>query len=142
MKDQYKILIFSLLMIGFFSYTFLLYNENSSYSSIAISSSDQGKKIWQEKNCIACHQIYGLGGYLGPDLTNAYSFRKNDNYLKAMFNSGIKTMPKFDFNESEKEELLQFLKEIDQTGHYPSTNAKIKPNGWVEIQYKNDVHEN
>ena len=59
-----------------------------------------------------------------------------------MFNSGIKNMPQFNFNEKEKEELIQFLKEIDQTGYYPNMNTKINANGWVEIQHKKDTHEN
>ena len=28
-----------------------------------------GKVLYQKYNCTACHQIYGLGGFLGPDLT-------------------------------------------------------------------------
>jgi nitric oxide reductase subunit C len=28
-------------------------------------------------------------------------------------------MPKFNFSEEEKDQLVQFFKEIDQTGHYP-----------------------
>lgn len=143
MKPRKYLFILLLLSTLFLVYNFFIYTDSSAYGNVHLSEKAiRGENLWLKNNCNSCHQIYGLGGYLGPDLTNAYSFRKNDNYLKAMFNSGIKTMPKFDFNESEKEELLQFLKEIDQTGHYPSTNAKIKPNGWVEIQYKNDVHEN
>ena len=143
MKPKKNLLILLLLTTLFFVYNFFIYTDNSSYGNIHLSEKAiRGENLWLKNNCNSCHQIYGLGGYLGPDLTNAYSFRKNDNYLKAMFNSGIKTMPKFDFNESEKEELLQFLKEVDQTGHYPNINAKINRDGWVEIQYKNDVHEN
>ena len=50
-------------------------------------------------------------------------------------------MPQFDLNEIEKEELLQFLKEIDQTGQYPNTKAKIETDGWVKIQNQNEKHE-
>ena len=32
-----------------------------------------GQQLYQESNCTACHQIYGLGGYMGPDLTNVVS---------------------------------------------------------------------
>jgi nitric oxide reductase subunit C len=49
-------------------------------------------------------------------------------------------MPKFKFNGTEKEALIQFLKEVDKTGYYPNTNTKIQPNGWVLIKYKNENH--
>jgi nitric oxide reductase subunit C len=144
MKPRKYLLILLLLSTLFLVYNFIIYTDNSAYGTIRLSEKAiRGENLWLNNNCNSCHQIYGLGGYLGPDLTNVYSFRKNnDAYLKAMFNSGIKTMPLFHFNESEKEELLQFLKEIDQTGHYPNINAKINADGWVEIKYKNDTHEN
>jgi nitric oxide reductase subunit C len=144
MKPRKYPLILLLLSTLFLVYNFIIYTDNSAYGTIRLSEKAvRGENLWLKNNCNSCHQIYGLGGYLGPDLTNVYSFRKNnDAYLKAMFNSGIKTMPLFHFNDSEKEELLQFLKEIDQTGHYPNINAKINADGWVEIKYKNDTHEN
>ncbi len=144
MKPRKYLLILLLLSTLFFVYNFFIYADSSAYGNIHLSEKAvRGENLWLKNNCNSCHQIYGLGGYLGPDLTNVYSFRqKNDTYLKAMFNSGIKTMPLFQFNESEKEELLQFLKEVDQTGHYPNINAKINTDGWVEIQYKKETHEN
>ena len=51
-------------------------------------------------------------------------------------------MPKFDLSEKEKDDLVQFLKEADQTGYYPNIDANIKPNGWVSIKYKNQNYEN
>lgn len=94
-----------------------------------------GQKIWQDNNCFSCHQLYGLGGYLGPDLTNLYSAKGKD-YIKAFVNSGVKTMPRFSFTEQEKEALAAFLREVDQSGFYPDYKAKIKANGWVEITKK------
>jgi nitric oxide reductase subunit C len=144
MKPRKYLFILLLLSTIFLVYNFFIYTDSSAYGNVHLSEKAvRGENLWLKNNCNSCHQIYGLGGYLGPDLTNVYSFRQNnDAYLKAMFNSGIKTMPLFQFNESEKEELLQFLKEVDQTGHYPNINAKINRDGWVEIKYKNDTHEN
>ena len=53
-----------------------------------------------------------------------------------MLNSGVNAMPKFSFKENEKEALVQFLKEVDQTGYYPNDEASIEYNGWVEIKNK------
>jgi len=139
-----KYLFILFLLLALFSvYNYFIYTNSSDYGDVRLSEKAlQGEKHWLQNNCNSCHQIYGLGGYLGPDLTNVYSFRKkNENYLKAMFNSGVKAMPQFNLNETEKEEILQFLIEVDQTGHYPNTKATIENDGWVKIQTKNKDDE-
>lgn len=144
MTPPRKYLFLILLLLALFSsYNYIIYTDTSAYGAVRLSrKAVQGEKLWLENNCHSCHQIYGLGGYLGPDLTNVYSFRKRDDkFLKSMFNSGIKAMPQFDFNETEKEELLQFLIEIDQTGQYPNTKAQIEADGWVKIENQNKTHE-
>lgn len=137
------LLILLLLLTLFITYNYIIYTDKTAYGEVKLTKKAlQGEKLWLQNNCHSCHQIYGLGGYLGPDLTNVYSFRKHDEkYLKSMFNSGIKAMPQFNFNETEKEELVQFLKEIDQTGQYPNTKAQIEADGWVKIQNQNETHE-
>lgn len=129
----------SILIILFIGYNFNLYsNKTSAGSKISFSlSALKGQKIWQDNNCTACHQLYGLGGYLGPDLTNiASNPKKGTEYAKAFFNSGIKSMPKFNFTEHEKDDLAIFLNEIDQTGYYPNKDAEFSYSGWVDIKYK------
>ena len=66
---------------------------------------------------------------------NIYSKRDEAN-IKTMLTSGVNAMPKFSFNEDEKEALIQFLKEVDLTGYYPNKEAGIEYNGWVEIKNK------
>jgi len=132
-------IIFSILILLFITYNVSLYTQNISSSSAPSLSEKalKGEHLWQENNCTACHQIYGLGGYLGPDLTNiASNPDKGLDYAKAFFNSGIKSMPQFHFTTEEKDHLAAFLNEIDQTGFYPNTEAEFNTNGWVTIQYK------
>ena len=45
-------------------------------------------------------------------------------------------MPKFNFNEDEKNDLALFLNEVDQTGYYPNKDAEFNYSGWVDIKYK------
>ena len=97
----------------------------------------RGQNLWQQNNCTACHQIYGLGGYLGPDLTNVISAdSKGPQYVKAFLNSGVKAMPKFNFSEEEKNEIVELLKHIDKTGYFPIENPEIEKSGWVKLKYK------
>ena len=137
MGTSKKYLLFlSLLISLFLTYNFIIYTSKEDYGAIHLSEKAlQGESIWLKKNCNSCHQFYGLGGYLGPDLTNIYSKRDEAN-IKAMLNSGVNAMPKFSFNEDEKEALIQFLKEVDLTGYYPNKEASIEYNGWVEIKNK------
>lgn len=119
-------------LFGF--YNTIVYLGDTSSKPLTLKAR-QGQKLWQDNNCFACHQLYGLGGYLGPDLTNIHSV-KGEGYIKAFVNSGVKTMPSFSFTEQEKEALAAFLREVDQSGYYPDYKAKIKANGWVEITPK------
>lgn len=133
-------LIFLILVILWTLYNLTIYFSKGIETKVILSSKAmQGQQLWQENNCWSCHQIYGLGGYLGPDLTNTFSNpNKGKEYIKAFLNSGIKSMPKFNFSEDEKEAIAIFLKYIDSTGYYPNYEANFKPNGWVEIKYKDE----
>lgn len=138
MPSSKKYLIIFLLLISVFSvYNWFLYTSNSNYYSVKLSKEAvKGEDIWLKNNCNSCHQIYGLGGYLGPDLTNVYSKKDGKRYIKTIVNSGIKSMPKFNFSEEEKNLLVQFFKEIDQTGFYPNSDLEIRKDGWVVIKKK------
>lgn len=121
-------------------YNFTVYTkENTKATKLLSQKALKGQVLWQNNICFSCHQLYGLGGYLGPDLTNTFSDpKKGPDYIKAYINSGIKTMPRFNLSENEKEELVTFLKEVDQSGYYPNYEAIIEPTGWVTIKYKNE----
>lgn len=101
------------LCIVFLSYSVMLYLPGE----INNTSIGEGRLVWQKYNCQACHQLYGLGGYLGPDLTNLTSTPgKNENYIRAMILSGTEQMPSFKLNETELNMLIRFLQEVDKTG--------------------------
>ena len=98
-------------------------NELTSSEQNLVSN---GRLVLQKYNCHTCHQIYGLGGYLGPDLTNVYSRRQqNEDYLKAIIHSGVRQMPSFKMSEAEMTSLLAFLKNLDGTGN--ADVAKYQP---------------
>lgn len=130
---------FIVLVCVFVFYNANIYTNKSNYGKIRLSAKAlKGESLWLENNCNACHQLYGLGGYLGPDLTNVCSTSgKSDEVLKIFMISGVKSMPKFNFNSREQDAILQFLKEIDKTGYFPNKKAKLRYNGWVELKYKN-----
>ncbi|MFA7687792.1 MAG: cytochrome c [Moheibacter sp.] len=135
--------IFLGLLLLYCFYNLIIYTDKMDYGNVKLSTKAvKGETIWLKNNCNACHQIYGLGGYLGPDLTNVYSAPgKSEEYLKVFMVSGIKSMPKYNFSEEEKEFLLQFLKEVDQTGYYPTKDVRFKYSGWVDFKQKTSDYE-
>jgi nitric oxide reductase subunit C len=83
----------------------------------------RGKMVWQQYNCNACHQLYGLGGYMGPDLTNEIS-RSGKEVAKAFIIGGTAKMPQLHLSEAEVEDMLAFLIYVDHSGHFPALNQK------------------
>lgn len=130
-SDKIKIVIAALMVTVFLCYTFYLYASLPVKNYTSNEAVSKGKLVWQEKNCGACHQIYGLGGYLGPDLTNEYSLRSTD-FIKVFLNDGTPTMPKFNLSEQEMSNLLSFLKNTDASGKSDPKTFTIQYNGTIK----------
>ncbi len=91
-----------------------------------------GLALYQEMNCIACHQLYGLGGHMGPDLTNVVSAAdKGVDYARAFIENGTSKMPDYNLSEGQVDALVQFLKFVDSTGTYPPEFPEISWYGTV-----------
>lgn len=109
--------ILSSLFMAYFLYSFTVYAVGSHSTDKPTAEALKGMEIWQSKNCQACHQIYGLGGYMGPDLTNIMSDpQKGPEYAAVFINNGTDRMPKFQFTPEEVNALISFLKWIDRSG--------------------------
>jgi nitric oxide reductase subunit C len=113
-----KVAVFLCLFVSYTCYSFVVYTkgtESKQASSIYEQALiNRGKQIFQQKNCTACHQVYGLGGYLGPDLTKAWSDKsRGEVYLAAILKSGGARMPDYHFNQDDINGLLAYLKYID-----------------------------
>lgn len=96
-----------------------------------------GLSIWQQKNCQSCHQLYGLGGYMGPDLTNVISdSARGPMFARAFIQGGSLKMPNFNFTKEETDQLIAFLTWVDKSGHSIVPESKVTPLG----NYKLDNH--
>ena len=106
-----------LLCIACVVYTGFVYRSGDSTQSpkaVRLAAMN-GQQIWQEKNCQSCHQLYGLGGYMGPDLTNAAA--KGPDYLRAFIEHGTTRMPDFHLSDKEQADVVAFLQWVDQSGN-------------------------
>lgn len=85
-----------------------------------------GKRVWEENNCIGCHTLIGEGAYFAPELGNVYK-RRGGEFIKAWIKSqptripGRRQMPQFNLTEKQLDDMVAFLKwtgEID-TNNWP-----------------------
>lgn len=143
MQDKQNTILYNKIVIGLLVFMFVIYNivlyKKGAFIKKDVLSEEAlvGQQIWQDNNCTACHQFYGLGGYLGPDLTNVYSDSlKNEEYIRTRIIAGKNAMPKYSFSETEIDNLIAFFKAVDKTGYFPNRKAKKSKTGWVEIAPK------
>jgi len=129
--NRQKKIILHVLLMGFLSYSFYLYISLPVKKNPTNPVADAGKLVWQKYNCNACHQVYGLGGYLGPDLTNVYS-RRGTAYIQAFLTTGINAMPVFHLSAEEKNALLTFMKEMDASGKADPKTYTTNYDGTIE----------
>ena len=94
-----------------------------------------GWDTWQQKNCQSCHQLYGLGGYMGPDLTNiASDTLKGQAYMRGFIKYGTGKMPNFHLNDSEVDHLIAFLQWIDKSGKSRVPKEKVNWSGNYNLE--------
>jgi len=128
--------VFLILSVSFLAYSFSIYikplsaKEDQRFNK---KMSSDGQLVWQNYNCQSCHQLYNLGGYLGPDLTNVISNpNKGENIIRAMVKSGTKQMPAFNLSDNEMNSLIEFLKSTDASGKADPRKLKVNSFGMVE----------
>ncbi len=109
-----KQILMVVLLICFVIQSALVYTDPSSSPPLS-EKALEGRRIWHQNNCQACHQIYGFGGFFGPDLTNA-SQRIAPQRMQQILTSGSGLMPAFNLNEDEIAAIDEYLKALNETG--------------------------
>lgn len=130
---NWKRLVFYTLSIGFAIYSILLWTQKEKVSEVSPLLVAEGKQVWQTYNCQSCHQFYGLGGYLGPDLTNEFNkWKGNTALIEAFIRSGNRRMPSYHLSDREMKALLGFLEAMNQTGVADPRHFAIRQTGMIE----------
>jgi nitric oxide reductase subunit C len=111
------------------------------FSATGIPAMDEkaaiGKQLWREKNCISCHQLYGLGGYMGPDLTNV-TRQRDEAVVRTFVKYGGGGMPNLNLNDEEVDGMMEFLKYSAETGDYPLKNWRVTMHGSIILHKENE----
>ena len=136
--ENIKILVAACLVILYSIYTIVVYTsgtENPGNRPEMTAQAVKGKLLWQKNNCAACHQIYGLGGYMGPDLTNIMTAPgKGEEFARVIITYGTGKMPAFHFSDEEVTELISYLHYVDSTGFYPLKNYRFTAYGSLRLK--------
>jgi len=108
--------------------TWLVYSDPTGRSTPPLSVlAVEGRGIWHSHNCQACHHIYGFGGFLGPDLTNAV-LGLSQARLDSILTEGSQQMPAFHLEQGEREAVTQYLRELAETGvSQPKRGENLPP---------------
>lgn len=113
-------LFFFLLLVGLTFHTMLELPQRDHRENLT-AAVIQGKKHWEENNCIGCHSLMGEGAYYAPELANVFDRRGAGNeetfkqFLKAWMGAqplnipGRRKMPQFHLSDREINELAEFL---------------------------------
>ncbi len=106
------------LVVAFLAESWLVYADPS-HSGPLVGPALTGARAWHTHGCQACHQLYGYGGFLGPDLTNLAS-RAGERPLAVRLAVALATgpggMPVIEVQPEEFEGLAAFLEAMDSTG--------------------------
>ncbi|MBL8011875.1 MAG: cytochrome c [Flavobacteriales bacterium] len=106
--------------------------RGTSASAPASEQVRQGMRLWQVSNCAACHQLYGLGGYMGPDLTNVHS-AKGEAHIRTFVRYGTGRMPAHELSEEELDALVAFLAWVDASGRSRVPDSAVHWTGTFDI---------
>ena len=106
-----KKLLLAVLVLSFGVQTGLVYSDER--SEPLSEAAREGRALWQKYACQTCHQFYGQGGFLGPDLTNAAS-RVDSTRLVSLLTVGSGQMPPLGFSDEESAAMAAFLREMDR----------------------------
>ncbi len=134
------ITIFITLSVLFIIFSFSIYlkpmREKDPQKATLLKQAAAGKDVWQKHNCHTCHQLYGLGGYLGPDLTNVIAKPGYSNvFLKTVISNGMGLMPAFDLTNQEMEDILVFLQSMNETGTANPQHYSPQLNGTFTLDH-------
>ncbi len=108
-----RLLIVCYILISIVSYTD--YPRRSAEAPLS-PLERRGQAVWRSNGCQVCHQIYGYGGFLGPDLTNRVTGDTPDDEITTIVTSGQGRMPAFDLAPDETDALLAYLRKMNRSG--------------------------
>jgi nitric oxide reductase subunit C len=115
-SSGWRVTAYGVVLAAFFVQGSLVWADVGGPETAPLSASARaGQDLWRAGNCESCHQLYGMGGFLGPDLTNV-ARRRSTEEIDTMLSHGRGLMPNFGLPASDRAALEAFFRELDRTG--------------------------
>lgn len=96
----------------------------------------RGLEVFRSRNCHVCHQIYGFGGFLGPDLTNRVTDETLPEEFDSLLTYGSGRMPALRLSAGDREAVVAYLAAVNRTGRSQPegvrSNASAEPVSHLE----------
>lgn len=127
---NWRALLFGVLVCVYIGLSVIAYTDHGGSQSITPLTSRErsGLEVWRKNNCQVCHQIYGFGGFLGPDLTNVVDDGRSDDDFAKILTVGYKKMPAMNLSDEDCVSVLAFLRAVNRTGRsQPRANVARRP---------------
>ncbi len=130
-----RTLVFALGVACFFLFGLVVYRDDPAGNTGGfVRLSEQGQRglgLWRDRNCHVCHQLFGMGGYLGPDLTHV-SQRVDEDAFRQILRVGTGPMPPAALDAEGQSDIYAFLSEMGGAGqgHLASGGT---PRSWQEV---------
>lgn len=86
-------------------------------------SAREGSRVWARYGCATCHSLVGLGGHVGPDLTN-YGRPESHAVVRTTVASGRIAMPSFSLSEQELDHLVAYLATVSRSATFPPRSVR------------------
>ena len=122
MKLQARKGLLAGLVAVFLAQTWMVYSDSTGRVKPLSAQAQAGWELWHSRGCQSCHQVYGFGGFLGPDLTNLASRIQAPDAaalaerLETALTTGSERMPAYRLDPGQREALAAFFIELDATG--------------------------
>ena len=110
-EPSFKKGLLAVLVLCFLVQSVLVYTDHVDLELSA--KAIEGRRLYHESACQVCHQLWGQGGFLGPDLTNAAS-RVDETRLASLLTVGSGQMPALHFDSKQIAAMRAFLEELDR----------------------------
>lgn len=125
-KHRIVQLLLILLFVVQSALTYTTSTEVAAPAATLSAAAQRGEALYRDFNCTACHQFYGLGGYMGPDLTNVtFAEGKGPAFAKGVILHGSARMPALGVSPEQADDLVAFLEAVAATGTYPIRNMDL-----------------